>query len=346
MKIVIDVFGCDYPDEVIDGLAKADFAAQNGTVDISGKMDVAGDGLAQFRVSGNYNTADGQIKQGDLAAGSTIVNVGSADDTDVYVKAHQVYISENGALNKHTLNVYGELAASASIFTKYNGALNVYGTASANYLQVAGNVTVTGEGAELTLAGSGSNGAAKVGLAGGNSQFVISTGAKLDADGIVKVGYTSDDGNRTGEMIVDNATVDASAGIAVADGSTFTVKGASTVKAAVTGTLTLADDVVISADSVITVDGNVNALGDLKWTTANGQMAVNGNITVEGDLDIASGVQFAGNDIWTVKGDLALSGTGFDAASLTVNGDMYVSDIVFSLILSNSSSGKPYLRIL
>ena len=110
----------------------------------------------------------------------------------------------------------------------------------------------------------------------------------------------------------------------------ITVAGNSTVIAAITGDLTLADKVVLGKDSDITVNGNVAALGDLELTTNSGNLEFNGNITVEGDLDIAAGVQIAGDDVWTVKGDFALSGTNFAAKSLTVNGNMVVSDIAIS----------------
>ncbi len=113
-------------------------------------------------------------------------------------------------------------------------------------------------------------------------------------------------------------------------GGDITVAGNSTVIAAITGDLTLADKVVLGKDSVITVNGNVAALGDLELTTNSGNLEFNGNITVEGDLDIAAGVQIAGDDVWTVKGDFALSGTNFAAKSLTVNGNMVVSDIAIS----------------
>jgi len=110
----------------------------------------------------------------------------------------------------------------------------------------------------------------------------------------------------------------------------ITVAGNSTVIAAITGDLTLTDKVVLGKDSDITVNGNVAALGDLELTTNSGNLEFNGNITVEGDLDIAAGVQIAGDDVWTVKGDFALSGTNFAAKSLTVNGNMVVSDIAIS----------------
>ena len=312
----------------LTGLAKAGFAVQNGTVDITGRMDSTGTGLAQFLVSGNYNTADGQIQQGSLNAGSSVVNIGSETDTDVYVKAHQVYISEDGAVNTHTLNVYGELEAARAIYHKNNGCLNVYGTVSAAQMQAAGNVTVSGKDASLTIDGGNTTYGIKIGSKDETkrSQFVIEKGAAVDGQHLIEVGYST---TRQGDLLVDNASVEADK-ILVQTGSTFTIKGSSTVKAAVTGNITLADGVVFGTDSVISVDGNIAALGDLELTTGNGQLEFNGNITVEGDLDIASGVQIAGNDSWTVKGDFAISGTGFDATSLTVKGDMSVSDIVIS----------------
>ena len=234
----------------VTGLTQTDFAAMNGSVTITGKMAEDSFGLAPMLISGLYNNNNMDVR-GDLAVGATTVTVAE----DAYVTAHQIYISETGAENKHVLDVYGEVKASASIFTKYNGELNVYGTVSANYLQVAGDVTVTGSGAQLNLAGVGGNGAAKVGLADGGSKFIISDGAKVDADGAISVGYSG----RTGDMIVENATLEA-AKVSVAEGASFTVKGESTlVIDELSGTMVLDNAKLV--DSVIS-KGSVNIKGD------------------------------------------------------------------------------------
>ena len=269
----------------LNGLATAGFAALNGTVDISGQMDRNGFGLAQLKVSGIYNTAAGDITEGDRSAGSTTVNIGSATDTDAYVKAHQVYIAENDALNEHTLNVYGELEADRSIFNKAMGNLNVYGKVSAAQLQAAGNVTVSGENASLIIDGNNPAYGIKIGTdeVGLRSQFVVEDGAFVDSNLLLEVGYNSNNSDRNGDLIVNGATLVA-ANIKVQSGSTFTVMGESTIKAAVIGDIAFEGDVVLTADTQISIDGNVTADGDLtmKYNAITGAAS----FTVDGNLSI------------------------------------------------------------
>lgn len=192
-------------------------SVQNGEVTLTGTM--ADNVRIQPLNVGRYNT--------DYASGT--LNIGSAADKTASVNAHQVYIAENESVNEHTLNVYGNLDVLTSIYNKAKGNLNVYGSVSADYLQVAGKAAVTGSGANLKLAGSGSNGAFKIGtdVAGLRGQMIISDHATVDAGGIAYVGYS--DGTRVGDlMLSDNARLNAVA-ISIDAGSTISMDYTSTV---------------------------------------------------------------------------------------------------------------------
>ena len=165
----------------------------------------------------------------DINYAGGILNIGSAADKTASVNAHQVYIAENESVNEHTLNVYGDLDVLTSIYNKAKGNLNVYGTVSADYMQVAGKTAVTGADAGLTLAGTGSNGAFKIGtdVSGLRGQMVISDHATVDVGGIAYVGYS--DGTRVGDlMLSDHARLNAAA-ISIDAGSTVVMDYTSTV---------------------------------------------------------------------------------------------------------------------
>ncbi len=193
-------------------------SVQNGEVTFTGIMADDNIRIQPLNV-GRYDT--------DYAGG--ILNIGSAADKTASVNAHQVYIAENESVNEHTLNVYGNLDVYTSIYNKAKGNLNVYGTVSADYMQVAGKTAVTGADAGLTLAGAGSNGSFKIGtdVSGLRGQMVISDHATVDAGGIAYVGYS--DGTRVGDlMLSDHARLNAVA-ISIDAGSTVVMDYTSTV---------------------------------------------------------------------------------------------------------------------
>lgn len=193
-------------------------SVQNGEVTFTGIMADDNIRIQPLNV-GRYDT--------DYAGG--ILNIGSAADKTASVNAHQVYIAENESVNEHTLNVYGNLDVYTSIYNKAKGNLNVYGTVSADYMQVAGKTTVTGADASMTLAGAGSNGSFKIGtdVSGLRGQMVISDHATVDAGGIAYVGYS--DGTRVGDlMLSDHARFNAVA-ISIDAGSTVVMDYTSTV---------------------------------------------------------------------------------------------------------------------
>lgn len=193
-------------------------SVQNGEVTFTGIMADDSTRIQPLNV-GRY----------DINYAGGILNIGSAADKTASVNAHQVYIAENESVNEHTLNVYGDLDVLTSIYNKAKGNLNVYGTVSADYMQVAGKTAVTGADAGLTLAGTGSNGAFKIGtdVSGLRGQMVISDHATVDAGGIAYVGYS--DGTRVGDlMLSDHARLNAAA-ISIDAGSTVVMDYTSTV---------------------------------------------------------------------------------------------------------------------
>ncbi|MBE6403686.1 MAG: hypothetical protein E7039_08195 [Lentisphaerae bacterium] len=266
----------------VTGLDSVDFAAQNGTVDITGQMDKAGFGLAQMKVGGFYKPGhESDVpEEGEDLMGSTTVNI----DNDSYVKAHQVYIADNESANEHTLNVYGELEAK-SIFNKAMGNLNIYGDVSAEYLQAAGNVTVSGKDVNVVLNANSTsnNGATKIGtdVEGLRSQFVIEEGATVDATGTVYVGYSD---TRNGDLLVNGAVLDADV-IEVQEGSTFAVAGDSTVTAKVYGDMALKNGAVLNGNVSIDVDGSmiVDGKAALGAETAFSGVINGGELAVSGD---------------------------------------------------------------
>ncbi len=266
----------------VTGLDSVDFAAQNGTVDITGQMDKAGFGLAQMKVGGFYKTGhESDVpEEGEDLMGSTTVNI----DNDSYVKAHQVYIADNESANEHTLNVYGELEAT-SIFNKAMGNLNIYGDVSAEYLQAAGNVTVSGKDVNVVLNANSTsnNGATKIGtdVEGLRSQFVIEEGATVDATGTVYVGYSD---TRNGDLLVNGAVLNADT-IKVQEGSTFAVAGDSTVTAKVYGDMALKNGAVLNGNVSIDVDGSmiVDGKAALGAETAFSGVINGGELAVSGD---------------------------------------------------------------
>ena len=150
------------------------FNFQNGEVTLTGVM-ADGIRIQPFNVGRNSENVA-------LDAASAIVNIAAG----AVVNTHQTYIAENDGVNEHTLNVYGTLNAMTSIFHKMQGNLNIYGTVTANYMQGAGNVLVSGENAVLNLAGNGGN-SLLMGRTG--RTFRIADGGTVIAGGNVSVGY-------------------------------------------------------------------------------------------------------------------------------------------------------------
>lgn len=150
------------------------FNFQNGEVTLTGAM-ADGIRIQPFNVGRNSENVA-------LDAASAIVNIAAG----AVVNTHQTYIAENDGVNEHTLNVYGTLNAMTSIYNKQQGNLNIYGTVTANYMQGAGNVLVSGENAVLNLAGNGGN-SLLMGRTG--RTFRIADGGTVIAGGNVSVGY-------------------------------------------------------------------------------------------------------------------------------------------------------------
>ena len=150
------------------------FNFQNGEVTLTGVM-ADGIRIQPFNVGRNSENVA-------LDAASAIVNIAAG----AVVNTHQTYIAENDGVNEHTLNVYGTLNAMTSIYNKQQGNLNIYGTVTANYMQGAGNVLVSGENAVLNLAGNGGN-SLLMGRTG--RTFRIADGGTVIAGGNVSVGY-------------------------------------------------------------------------------------------------------------------------------------------------------------
>ena len=146
----------------------------NGEVTLTGAM-ADGIRIQPFNVGRNSENVA-------LDAASAIVNIAAG----AVVNTHQTYIAENDSVNEHTLNVYGTLNAMTSIYNKQQGNLNIYGTVTANYMQGAGNVLVSGENAVLNLAGNGGN-SLLMGRTG--RTFRIADGGTVIAGGNVSVGY-------------------------------------------------------------------------------------------------------------------------------------------------------------
>ena len=150
------------------------FNFQNGEVTLTGVM-ADGIMIQPFNVGRNSENVA-------LDAASAIVNIAAG----AVVNTHQTYIAENTSANEHTLNVYGTLNAMTSIYNKQQGNLNIYGTVTANYMQGAGSVLVSGENAVLNLAGNGGN-SLLMGRTG--RTFRIADGGTVIAGGNVSVGY-------------------------------------------------------------------------------------------------------------------------------------------------------------
>jgi len=240
----------------------------NGSVTLSGQMETI-QGV-QLDVGGLMDP--GGIGPQDLEMGSSTVNIAEG----AYIKTHQIYIGENEAVNDHTLNVYGKVDASASVFNKAKGELNVYGemnVADSKYLQAAGDVTVSGANAELNVGGA-SNYGIKIGTDedGLRSTFTVENGASVNVGTIVNVGYSN---TRNGDLVIDGGNFTAKE-VAIQSGSTVTISGNSSVYAETTAGV-----------GVITVADNTK-LTDSKFGSTEGNVAVGSGITFAGDNTIGA----------------------------------------------------------
>ena len=276
-------------------------SVQNGEVTFTGIM-----------ADDNIHIQPLNVGRYDTSYASGILNIGSAADKTASVNAQQVYIAENESVNEHTLNVYGDLNA-GSIYNKAKGNLNVYGTVSAGYMQVAGKTTVTGADAGLTLDGTGSNGAFKIGtdVAGLRGRMVISDHATVDAGGIAYVGHTQTDGTRVGDLILsDNARLNVAA---------ISIDAGSTVVMDYTSTLAFE---TITNNGTFTIDTTGYSTGLYKLMDYTGAdsytladyKALLGEANWNADYDVINNDLYLGNvDMTTIKVDAAWAGSEFSS---------------------------------
>lgn len=255
------------------------FNFQNGEVTLTGVM-ADGIRIQPFNVGRNSENVA-------LDAASAIVNIAAG----AVVNTHQTYIAENDSVNEHTLNVYGTLNAMTSIYNKQQGNLNIYGTVTADYMQGAGNVLVSGENAVLNLAGNGGN-SLLMGRTG--RTFRIADGGTVIAGGNVSVGYDE----YSGVMEIT--------GGGRLEAQTITVNNSSRLTLDHTASLFFGS-ITKAANATITVDlsGYTDQFALLIENTGSDATDYAGLISNWNELE-AAGCMVVGNDLFLGKADMSV----------------------------------------
>lgn len=278
---------------------------RNGTVALTGVM-AAGNQFYQVHVGSSEN---------DLAA---TLNIGSAADTTASINTAQSIIGHNTGAVEQTVNVYGSLNASASIYTKEMGNLNVYGKTSAQYVQAAGQVAVSGANARLFLSGN-NLGSTKIGtdVAGKRGMMSVTDHAEVTANTTVEVGY--DSGSRIGDLVLSDFGRLNAAAITVAAGSAIAMDYTSTLKfdtIANAGTITI--DTAGFENGVHKILDSTGTMDETAYKALLGDGNWNQYYTVEsGDLYLAK------VDMATIAVDADWAGKTETGAPVIVDGTTY-----------------------
>ncbi|MGV6875130.1 autotransporter domain-containing protein [Pseudochelatococcus sp. B33] len=350
--VVIDVGGIPTPGPVFTGAGALNVGTitinggpstagvltiSGGTLTATGDVTLQGDGgggpSAQILIDGaNAELVGAELKLFSGGGTSFEIRQGSAEFGSATISAGELKIGAAGGAN-------GVQFLAGGLTVNNDGAVGIRG--SETFAVIAGDVSVTGAGAELTLnagapAAEGRGLSITGGLTASDSatlsviRGLLNVGGDLTlgggslavsgADAKVDVGGTLTVSGNTGDLSIGMGEVDVTGAATVGTGGKLSV-GPSAATLTVAGlTVSGAGEVSVAGeDTLLTIDGDASLIGEnTRLTLDTGGAPADGKgIAIDGKLDAAEGATIeVRSGLLAVTGDLTVADS-----TLKVSGD-------------------------